>query len=248
MSIMLALFSLVPNLSKYPFKNEESLRTIVAFEMWHSKSYFQPTLLGELYFNKPPLFNWLIMAYSHIFPWSEITARAVSLTFLFLTIFAVGLFSYNLFKKVNLSLLSSLIFLTFGNVLFFYGYLAEIDITFTFFVFAGMISLYLWQRGTFFWTILSGIIFGLSALLKGLPAYAFLTLSLLAFAIYNRNLKALLNKGTVLIYLISLLIPLLWLLQTPEPLEYLKNLWRESFSRVEGDFFKAKAYAYLPSD
>lgn len=147
---MLALFSLVPNLSKYPFKNEESLRTIVAFEMWHSKSYFQPTLLGELYFNKPPLFNWLIMAYSHIFPWSEITARAVSLTFLFLTIFAVGLFSYNLFKKVNLSLLSSLIFLTFGNVLFFYGYLAEIDITFTFFVFAGMISLYLWQRGTFF--------------------------------------------------------------------------------------------------
>ena len=57
-------------------------------------------------------------------------------------------------------------------MLFFYGYLAEIDITFTFFVFGGMISLYLWQRGAFSWAILSGIIFGLSALLKGLPAYA----------------------------------------------------------------------------
>ena len=233
--IVLALLSLMPNLSKYPFKGEESLRTIVAFEMWYSKSYFQPTFLGEPYFNKPPLFNWLIIAYSHTFPWSEITGRAVSLTFLFLTTLAVGLFSYNLFKKVNLSLLSSLIFLTFGNVLFFYGYLAEIDITFTFFVFGGMISLYLWQRGAFSWAILSGIIFGLSALLKGLPAYAFLTFSLFAFAIYNWNLKALLNKGTALIYLISLVIPLLWLLQTPEPLEYLKNLWRESLSRVIGN-------------
>lgn len=244
--IVLALLSLMPNLSKYPFKGEESLRTIVAFEMWYSKSYFQPTFLGEPYFNKPPLFNWLIIAYSHTFPWSEITGRAVSLTFLFLTTLAVGLFSYNLFKKVNLSLLSSLIFLTFGNVLFFYGYLAEIDITFTFFVFGGMISLYLWQRGAFSWAILSGIIFGLSALLKGLPAYAFLTFSLFAFAIYNWNLKALLNKGTALIYLISLVIPLLWLLQTPEPLEYLKNLWRESFSRVEGDFSRLKHMLIYP--
>ena len=97
--IVLALLSLMPNLSKYPFKGEESLRTIVAFEMWYSKSYFQPTFLGEPYFNKPPLFNWLIIAYSHTFPWSEITGRAVSLTFLFLTTLAVGLFSYNLFKK-----------------------------------------------------------------------------------------------------------------------------------------------------
>ena len=37
----------MPNLSKYPFKGEESLRTIVAFEMWYSKSYFQPTFLAE---------------------------------------------------------------------------------------------------------------------------------------------------------------------------------------------------------
>lgn len=109
-----------------------------------------------------------------------------------------------------------------------------------------MISLYLWQRGAFSWAILSGIIFGLSALLKGLPAYAFLTFSLFAFAIYNWNLKALLNKGTALIYLISLVIPLLWLLQTPEPLEYLKNLWRESFSRVEGDFSRLKHMLIYP--
>ncbi len=38
----------------------------------------------------------------------------------------------------------------------------------------------------------------------------------------------------------SLLIPLLWIIQTPEPIQYLANLWRESFSRVEGDFSRLR--------
>ncbi len=173
--ILLAFVSLLPNLHRYPFKNEESLRTQIAFEMWHSGNYLQPTFLGEPYFNKPPLFNWLIVLYSQIIPWSELTARAVSLSFLLLTTLLVGIFSHYLFRNLSLATLSSLVFLTFGNVLFFYGFLGEIDITFTFFVFLGICLLYIWwSAGSKVVGFLAGVVFGLAFLLKGLPAYSFM--------------------------------------------------------------------------
>ncbi|MCS7308256.1 MAG: glycosyltransferase family 39 protein, partial [Aquificaceae bacterium] len=226
--ILIAFLSLLPNLGAYPFKNEESLRVAVAFEMWHSKSYTQPTFLGEPYYNKPPLFNWLIILYSHIFPWEELTGRVVSLTFLLFTSLLVGLFSYRLFRNVRLSLSSSFIFLTFGNVLFFYGYLAEIDMTFSFFVYLGIFLLYLWwEKRSLTVAILSGVAFGASALLKGFPAYAFIFLSHLDLSIYHRSLSLLWSGGAFISYAISLLLPLLWLSQVPV---------RESFGRVEGDF------------
>ncbi|MFN3869972.1 MAG: ArnT family glycosyltransferase [Aquificaceae bacterium] len=245
--LLIAFLSYLPNISKYPFKNEESLRTIVAFEMWHSGNYTQPTFLGDLYFNKPPLFNWLIIAYSYLFGWNEITARAVSLTFLLLTALLLGFFSYLLFKKVELALLSTIIFITFGNILFFYGFLGEIDITYTFFIFSGIFSLYLWlQRGSFLLVLLIGTIFGLSALLKGFPAYAYLILSLFALSLYTKSLKPLFSKQSLLIYLIALIIPLFYFLQVPEPFTYLKTLWMESFSRVGGDFSRLEHMVKYP--
>ncbi|MEJ5339139.1 MAG: glycosyltransferase family 39 protein [Aquificaceae bacterium] len=245
--ILLALLSLLPNLHRYTFKNEESLRTQIAFEMWHSGHYLQPTLFGEPYFNKPPLFNWLIVLYSHIIPWSELTARAVSLTSLTLLTLLVGVFSYYLFKNIRLSLLSSLILLTSGNILFFYGYLAEIDITFSLFVFLGMFFLYLWwERASFMFALSAGLVFGISFMLKGLPAYAFMGISMISFALYRRDIRYLMGKGAIAIYLFSLIVPALWLVQLAEPVEYIKSLWRESFSRVGGEFSRLSHMLFYP--
>ncbi len=244
---LLAFISLLPNLHRYPFKNEESLRTQIAFEMWHTENYLQPTFLGEQYFNKPPLFNWFIVLYSKLIPWSEMTARAVSLSFLLLTTLLVGIFSYYLFKNSSIAMLSSLIFLTFGNVLFFYGFLAEIDITFTFFVFLGIALLYLWWN-TSSRTIglFAGVVFGMSFLLKGLPAYTFMGVSILTLATYGKSPVRIFKPNTFLVYIPSLLIPLLWIAQTPEPIQYLVNLWRESFSRVGGEFSRLRHMFLFP--
>jgi len=245
--ILLAFVSLLPNLHRYPFKNEESLRTQIAFEMWHSGNYLQPTFLGELYFNKPPLFNWLIVLYSYIIPWGEMTARAVSLSFLLLTTLLVGIFSHYLFRNLSSATLSSLVFLTFGNVLFFYGFLAEIDMTFTFFVFLGISLLYIWwNTGSKVVGFFAGVVFGLAFLLKGLPAYAFMGISTLTFALYKKSPAKVFKPDALLVYIPSLLIPLLWIIQTPEPIQYLANLWRESFSRVEGDFSRLRHMLFFP--
>ncbi|MEJ7620846.1 MAG: glycosyltransferase family 39 protein [Aquificaceae bacterium] len=245
--ILLAFVSLLPNLHRYPFKNEESLRTQIAFEMWHSGNYLQPTFLGELYFNKPPFFNWLIVLYSQIIPWSEMTARAVSLSFLLLTTLLVGIFSHYLFRNLSSATLSSLVFLTFGNVLFFYGFLAEIDMTFTFFVFLGISLLYIWwNKGSKVVGFFAGVVFGLAFLLKGLPAYAFMGISTLTFALYKKSPAKAFKPDALLVYIPSLLISLLWIIQTPEQIQYLANLWRESFSRVEGDFSRLRHMLFFP--
>jgi len=127
----LALFI---NVNHYEFRNEESLRTIISYEMDADKSLIQPKFLGEDYFKKPPLFNWFIIASSKIIPWSEFTARFVSILFLGLTLILIYKFAYKLFKNKNVAILSSLIYLTFLDIYFWYGFLAEIDVTLGFFI------------------------------------------------------------------------------------------------------------------
>ncbi|WP_448583941.1 ArnT family glycosyltransferase [Thermocrinis sp.] len=231
--IFLAFLSLLPNLNSYVFRGEEPLRVYVAYHMVKTGNYLQPYVLGELYYNKPPLFSWLIALYSKFIPWSELTARAVSLTSLILCILVIFLFSRRVFGDYSLSVLSSLVFLTFGNVLFFYGYLAEIDTTYTLFVFITISSLYMWSFGVgFIWGILGAIFAGLSALLKGFPSYAFYSLTLLTLSLYHRRLDLLFGKRAILMHFITVAIPLLWLINTENPTVYLRTLFYESFSRV----------------
>ncbi len=242
--ILLAFLSLLPNLWLYPFKGEESLRVLVAFEMFHQGSLLQPTLLGEPYFNKPPLFNWLIILFSYIIPWSELTVRAVSLTSLLLSTLNTFLIARVVLRDREFALLASLVFLTFGNILFFYGYLGEIDITLTFFVSSVFLSLYLsYLRGADVFLITAGLFSGLAFLLKGFPAYGFYGISLLVFTLYSKSLRFVLSKWAVFSHLLAVLIPFVWFLSLPEPFTYLKTLFHESFSRVSSEEFSRLKHA-----
>ena len=242
--LFLAFLSLFPNLWMYPFKNEESLRVIVAFEMAWSANVFQPTLLGEFYYNKPPLFNWLILLYSHLIPWSEMTVRAVSLTALTLSTIVVFLFARGLLQSVEKSLLASLIFLTFGNVFFFYGYLGEIDITLTFFVSLMFLLLHRYHvEGRGYLIITAGLVCGFAFLLKGFPAYAFFFISLVALALYKKEIRFLFSRYAVLSYFLSLFLPLLWVVNTHDPVLYIQTLFNESFSRVSSEDFNRLRHA-----
>ncbi len=133
--VLVSLIYLFAVLKPYEFTGEEPLRVIVAYEMLHNHNLFQPTFLGDIYLNKPPLFNWFIILSSYFIGWSDLTARMVTLFFLFLTSVGIYKFSFELTKDEKLSTLSSIIFLSFIDVLFWYGNFGEIDITLGFFVF-----------------------------------------------------------------------------------------------------------------
>ena len=239
--IFLSFLSLFPYINGFPFTMEEGRRATVAFEMSYFNKYFQPTLLGDLYFNKPPFFNWLIILYSKFLGWDIITVRAVSLTFTLLNTLLVSLFTYRIFKNIKISLLAGLVFITFSDVLYWYGWLAEIDITLTFFVFLLFILIYEYFKSeNHNFILLSGILTGIIFMLKGFPAFAFFGLSLIALATYKRNLFILLRPYFILSYVLAIVWSFWWIPLSDEPCLYFKRLWNESFSRVESsaNFYK----------
>ncbi|HID66589.1 MAG TPA: glycosyltransferase family 39 protein, partial [Aquificaceae bacterium] len=239
--ILVAFLSMFPGINEFAFIGEEATRTIVAFEMSNSGNYFQPTILGENYYNKPPLFNWLIILSSQLSGWDIFTARVVSLFFTSANTILAFLFARKIFKSTETALLSSAIYITFADILFWYGWLAEIDITLSFFVFLLFIQVYRFyetKNPIFYYT--SAVITGIIFMLKGFPAFAFLGLSLLALAIFERNIFILLNPHALASYFIAVVSSLWWIPLSENPEFYLRRLWEESFNRVESskDFVK----------
>ena len=50
------------------YAGEESVYTIMSYEMYVNKTWLTPTLYGEPYW-RPPLFNWLIILLSMFMGW-----------------------------------------------------------------------------------------------------------------------------------------------------------------------------------
>ena len=63
--LLISILLLIPlaflvNLGVQPFIDDEGNRTTVALEMLWSGNFITPTLHGEYYYNKPPLWNWIL--------------------------------------------------------------------------------------------------------------------------------------------------------------------------------------------
>ena len=58
----LALPALLLHLGWQPLLVDEPIRALVSLEMHYSGQFFAPTLQGFPYYNKPPLFNWLLVS------------------------------------------------------------------------------------------------------------------------------------------------------------------------------------------
>lgn len=232
--IALSFISMLPNITTYEFRAEEARRLLVAFEMSKAGDFLRPTLHGEPYFNKPPLFNWIVSAFAGIVGWKELTVRLPSLLSVLATTLLVCYVSHRLYRDRIHSLLSGLIFVTSLDILYWYGWLGEIDVSLAFLV-SLMIFCQLWYFKTERWqyVVVAGVIAGIGFLLKGFPAYVFFSISLLTTALSEHKFARLFAFPALMCYLISLLIPLLWLLQLPQPAEHMKVLFSESASRVE---------------
>jgi 4-amino-4-deoxy-L-arabinose transferase-like glycosyltransferase len=164
------------------FIGDESIRTLVAFEMHKSSNFLVPTLNGELYFNKPPLYNWLIYAISMLFgSFGEWPTRLTTL--LCLAGFCAAIYHFNRQQQDRVMALAVMVMtLTCGRILFWDSMLGLIDIGFSAVVYINFMLMYRlgstgrWQS-LFIWSYL---LFSLAFLLKGLPAVVFQGLSLLA--------------------------------------------------------------------
>ncbi len=175
---------------------EEPRRAIVSIEMLLSENYVVPQINGWSYYNKPPVFNWLMVGSFKLFnSMDEWVVRLPSL----LSFVVLGWVCFSFFKKYvskEVAVLSALFFITSADLLL-YGTVnsGEIDIFYALVVFLQAIVIFHFYEKGNYWKLflISYFLVGVGFLTKGIPSLAFQALTLIAMAIYHRDFKLIIS-------------------------------------------------------
>ncbi len=194
-AIILVFPALLINLGLFPLTSDEHIRGLVALEMLISDNYTVPTIYGEYYLKKPPLFNWIIIGYTYLFGnFEEFTLRLPTVVSTLL----YGLTIYFIIKKhynSRFAFVNAIVFVTCGRMLFWDTQLALIDTTFSWVVFVNFMIIYnLFQKGKYWQLFIdSYILTAVGYMFKGLPAIVFQGTTLLVFFLYKRKFLKLIS-------------------------------------------------------
>lgn len=189
LAVLLAVPALLTNLGVMAFIDDEGIRSLVALEMDLSGNFVVPTMHGAYYYNKPPLYNWILWSFFSLFGnFEEFTARFVTV----LSLAGYAWTVYYFFKKEiskKTAFLVAFALVTCGRMLFYDSMLGLIDTCFSWVIF----TLFMWVW-TYFkeenWTKLFVGVYILTAIgfmMKGLPALVFTGFTLLAWFIYQKR-------------------------------------------------------------
>lgn len=194
LAAFLLLCGYLLNLGVQPLYLEEPRRTIVAMELLENQNLWVPTLIGEYYYNKPPLYNWLLIAFGKLLGgFTEFNLRLPTV----LSSFGIAALMYVAARKYwqshQLGLLSALLFLTASGVLLFFSMLAEIDLFYSLIVFGGILAIYHFGEKERYWPLflLVYLSCALGVLTKGLPSFVFTAVSLLVYFVDKKRFKVL---------------------------------------------------------
>jgi 4-amino-4-deoxy-L-arabinose transferase-like glycosyltransferase len=197
LSLAAALFipAYLLNLNMVQMIRDEAIRSIVSFEMIQRGDYITPTIGGEPYLMKPPLYNWILAGFFQLTgSYSETVIRMpviISIIFFATTIF---LFTRKEFGN-RFALINALAFVTYGRIIFYESLHGLIDMTFswlsyTFF----LLSWHFFKRKKYLALFLVAYaITAVSYLLKGLPSLYFTAVTLLVLFIQGKQFKMLFN-------------------------------------------------------
>lgn len=194
------LFVLVSHLGFMPLDTgDEARRALVSLEMMLSGDYITPTLHGERYFNKPPLYNWLIIGSYRLFgDYSSFALRfpmLVSLVLLGVTMFVF----VRKYSTPAVAWAAAFMTLTNGRVLLYDSMLGLIEITFSLATYTAMMLVYYYDRKRNYWLLYLSTytLTAIGFLLKGLPPIAFQGLTLVGWFVYTRRFRLLFHPAHV---------------------------------------------------
>ncbi len=237
--LVLILPALLINLGLMPLIEDESIRALVALEMDLSGDILTPTLGGELYFNKPPLFNWIILfLYNISGSYSEFIIRTPTIVFLIVFGLTIFIFTKNHLGK-RFAFINALLFITCGRIMFYDSMLGLIDITFSWVIYLTFqVIYYFYKSGKYnSMFICTYILTAFGFLLKGLPSLVFTGITLLVLLISQKKVKKLFHLshfiGVIIFILIIGSYYLLYHLKNPGTLQQVfQTLFSESSKRT----------------
>ncbi len=194
-AIVLSVPAFLINLGLQSFIEDESIRALVSLEMQYSGNYITPTLNGSYYYYKPPLYNWIIVAFYSLFGVAnEWTARIPTVLFSFLMTWFIYKFN-RIYLDKKTSVYIAFAFLTCGRILFWDSFLGLIDICFSLVMYALMVLIYHWgtrQQWAKMY-LFAYLMTTTGYMLKGFPSFIFLGMSLLAFFFISKQWKRILH-------------------------------------------------------
>jgi len=209
-AILLSIPALLWNIQDGPFIGDESIRSLVALEMMIKGNYIVPSINGEFYFSKPPLYNWIIIVSNILFGGpGELSSRFPTIIFTLLFTYIVIYFHKDIYRIKYHNILVGLMLLTCGRIMFWDSFLALIDIFYSMLTYLMFVLVYKYGvKGKNYSFFLSA--YGITAigfLLKGYPSILFLMMTFVAyFFIYKNEWKRLLTMAHFLGILLFLTI------------------------------------------
>lgn len=179
-------------------RGEEPRRALVAWEMIHRGDYLLPTIQGWPYYNKPPLFNWVLAAVFHLTGGYSIWATRLPSLFAFVILASLQYRMAKPWLGHATALWSAFFTLTTVHHLFFATVLSgELDLFYALIVFLQAMAIFhgyerqQWWRLYFF----SYVLLGMGFLTKGLPSIVFQGMTLLGLAIWDKQWRWLFHRA-----------------------------------------------------
>ncbi|RZK61284.1 MAG: hypothetical protein EOO59_05455 [Hymenobacter sp.] len=237
LTLALALPVLLLNIGRMPLLVDEPIRALVALEMHYSGHFFQPTLQGLPYYNKPPLFNWLLIALFRL------TGRQDEFILRLPTVAALLLYTAAIWRVLRPRLGSkiaftvALAFATSGRVLFYDSFFGLIDLWHAGLTWLGFMAIWPYGgRGQWGWLfVVTYLLTAVGFLLKGLPSLVFQAIALLVYCLDTRQWRRLFGWQHVLggLVLLAILGTYFLIYSRHNSLDVaLKTLWSQSSQRT----------------
>jgi dolichol-phosphate mannosyltransferase len=176
------------NLSYPLIEPDEGRYAEIGREMVQSGNWIVPTLNGKAYFDKPPLFYWLVAGSFRLFGMTEQAARLVPALCAFLTVIVTFGFGRRILGTRGALLGAFALTLMVGFV--HCGRYLILDSVLTLFVTLSLFTAHEAVRGARFrraWWIASSICCGLGVMTKGPVALVLLAPTILAYVTLSRN-------------------------------------------------------------
>lgn len=192
--LLLLLFAFFYQLGIYPLFLEEPRRGLIALEMMHQDNIWVPTQTGDLYFRKPPMYNWVLIFAYKIFGETEFATRFFSV----LSHLLLGMLTYLFSKKYigkQQAVLISFSYLLCADILYYFSALGEIDLFYAFITGGSIFLIFHFGERKKYWELFLSvyILTAIGFLTKGLSSLPYTAISLLVYFIWTRDFKRLLS-------------------------------------------------------
>lgn len=189
--LLLALFI---NLGLSPLRLEEPRRALISLEMLFRHNWVVPTEMGEYYYKKPPVYNWVIGAsywlWGNQSEWAVRFWSVVSFVAMGGLVFVMG----RRYVDRTFGIYAGLLTLAMVDIVFYFSTAAgEIDLFYSFVTLASFFTLFhFYQRQQYYTMFMVTYALGaVGTLTKGLPSPVFLGVSVLVWLAYRRDLRKL---------------------------------------------------------